>query len=184
MFQYSLTGKDGSGSGFGSWKTVPAVPVPLSVSGKTVPTVPVSGSGSVPEPPCQEEIPGLPAWDGFEVSPKLSEQVLREQTGVSGSLEISLQFLLSRETLLCKHEGSHRGQEFLAEFVRFCPHELSTYSWSHKVLLGETVLGKSYSENPFLVMVYLLFPSSASPEYFENPGANPCESSVCTKKFA
>ena len=42
--QYSLTGKDGSGSGFGSWKTVPAVPVPLSVSGKTVPTVPVPGS--------------------------------------------------------------------------------------------------------------------------------------------
>ena len=39
LFQYSLTGKDGSG--FGSWKTVPAVPVPLSVSGKTVPTVPV-----------------------------------------------------------------------------------------------------------------------------------------------
>ena len=51
VFQYSLTGRDGSGSGFGSWKTVPAVPVPLSVSGKTVPTVPVSGSGSVPEPP-------------------------------------------------------------------------------------------------------------------------------------
>ena len=50
LFQYSLTGKDGSGSG--SWKTVPAVPVPLSVSGKTVPTVPVPGSGSVPEPPC------------------------------------------------------------------------------------------------------------------------------------
>ena len=50
VFQYSLTGRDGSG--FGSWKTVPAVPVPLSVSGKTVPTVPVSGSGSVPEPPC------------------------------------------------------------------------------------------------------------------------------------
>ena len=45
VFQYSLTGKNGSGSGFGSWKTVPAVPVPLSVSGKTVPTVPVSGSG-------------------------------------------------------------------------------------------------------------------------------------------
>ena len=39
----TLTEKDGSG--FGSWKTVPAVPVPLSVSGKTVPTVPVSGSG-------------------------------------------------------------------------------------------------------------------------------------------
>ena len=52
MFPYNLTGKDGSGSGFSSWKTVPAVPVPLSVSGKTVPTVPVSGSGSVPEPPC------------------------------------------------------------------------------------------------------------------------------------
>ena len=52
MFQYSLTGRDGSGSGFGSWKTVPAVPVPLSVSGKMVPMVPVSGSGSVPEPPC------------------------------------------------------------------------------------------------------------------------------------
>ena len=53
VFHYNLTGKDGSGSGFGSWKTVPAVPVPLSVSGKTVPTVPVpvSGSGSVPEPP-------------------------------------------------------------------------------------------------------------------------------------
>ena len=53
MVQYSLTGRDGSGSGFGSWKTVPAVPVPLSVSGKTVPTVQllVSGSGSVPEPP-------------------------------------------------------------------------------------------------------------------------------------
>ena len=49
--QYSLTGKNGSGSGFGSWRTVPTVPVPLSVSGKTVPTVPVSGSGSVPEPP-------------------------------------------------------------------------------------------------------------------------------------
>ena len=49
MFQYILKGKDCSG--FGSWKTVPAVPVPLSVSGKTVLTVPVSGSGSVPEPP-------------------------------------------------------------------------------------------------------------------------------------
>ena len=49
VFQYSLTGKNGSG--FGSGKTGPAVPVPLSVSGKTVPTVPVSGSGSVPEPP-------------------------------------------------------------------------------------------------------------------------------------
>ena len=51
-FQHSLAGRDGSGFGFGSWKTVPAVPVPLSVSGKTVPTVPVSGSGLVPELPC------------------------------------------------------------------------------------------------------------------------------------
>ena len=50
--QYSLTGKDGSGSGCGLWQTVLAVPVPVAVSGKTVPTVPVSGSGSVPEPPC------------------------------------------------------------------------------------------------------------------------------------
>ena len=52
MFQYSLTRKDGSG--FGSWKTVPAVP--LSVSGKTVPTVPVSGSSSVPEPPWENSL--------------------------------------------------------------------------------------------------------------------------------
>ena len=35
-------------------ETVPAVPVPLSVSGKTVPTVPVLGAGSVPESPCFE----------------------------------------------------------------------------------------------------------------------------------
>ena len=48
--QYSLTGKDGSG--FGSWKTVPAVPArPAFSFRKTVPRVPVSGSGSVPEPP-------------------------------------------------------------------------------------------------------------------------------------
>ena len=39
VFQYRLTGRDGSGSGFDSWKTVPAVPVPLSVSGKKVLTV-------------------------------------------------------------------------------------------------------------------------------------------------
>ena len=32
VFRHSLTGKDCSGSGFGSWKTVPAVP--LSLSGK------------------------------------------------------------------------------------------------------------------------------------------------------
>ena len=49
VFQCIFKGKDGSG--FGSWKTVLAVPVPFSVSGKTVLTVPVSGSGSVPEPP-------------------------------------------------------------------------------------------------------------------------------------
>ena len=46
VFQYSLTGKEGSGSGFSSWKMVPAVPVPRLVPGKTVPTAPVSGSGS------------------------------------------------------------------------------------------------------------------------------------------
>ena len=50
--QYSFTGRGGSGSGFGSWRTVPAVPVPLSVSGKTVLTVQVSGSSSVLEPTC------------------------------------------------------------------------------------------------------------------------------------
>ena len=50
VFQYSLTGKDGSG--FGSWKTVPAGPVRRSVPAKTVPAVPVSGSGSVPGPLC------------------------------------------------------------------------------------------------------------------------------------
>ena len=44
--------EDSSGSGFGSWKTVPAVPVLPSVPGKKVPTVPVSGSGSVTGPPC------------------------------------------------------------------------------------------------------------------------------------
>ena len=41
-FSRVLTGRPGSG--FGSWKTVPAVPVPLSVPGKTVLTVPVYGS--------------------------------------------------------------------------------------------------------------------------------------------
>ena len=60
VFQHRLTRKDGSGSGFGSWKTVPAFPVPLSVSGKTVPTVPVSGSSSVPEPPCYLGSPHTP----------------------------------------------------------------------------------------------------------------------------
>ena len=46
------------GFGFGSWKTVPAVPVPRSVPAKTVPTVPVSGSGSVPGPPCDLLVSG------------------------------------------------------------------------------------------------------------------------------
>ena len=45
VFQYSLTRKNGSGSGFGSWKTVPAVPVPLSVSGKIGSDVMQSGFG-------------------------------------------------------------------------------------------------------------------------------------------
>ena len=35
VFQYSSRERDGSDSGFGSWKTVPAVPVPCSVSEKT-----------------------------------------------------------------------------------------------------------------------------------------------------
>ena len=51
VFQYRLAERTVPVSGFGSWKTVPAVPVPSSVPGKTVPTVPVSGSGSVPGPP-------------------------------------------------------------------------------------------------------------------------------------
>ena len=51
-FSRVLTERDGSGSCFGSWKTVPAVPVLLPVPGQTVPAVPVSGSGSVPEPSC------------------------------------------------------------------------------------------------------------------------------------
>ena len=59
VFRYSLTGKDGSGSGFGSWKTVPAVPVPLSVLGKTVPTVPVPGSTLLLNPPSGEAGHGL-----------------------------------------------------------------------------------------------------------------------------
>ena len=51
------------GSGFGSWKTVLAVPVPRSVPAKTVPTVPVSGSGSVPGPNHQKS-----AGDGGNIS--------------------------------------------------------------------------------------------------------------------
>ena len=56
VLQYRLSERDGSGSGFGSWKTVLAVPVPISVPGKTVPTVPVSGSGSVPGPSCKNTL--------------------------------------------------------------------------------------------------------------------------------
>ena len=52
-FRRVLTERHGSGSGFGFQKTVPAVPVRLSVPGKTVPTVPVSGSSSVPGPSCK-----------------------------------------------------------------------------------------------------------------------------------
>ena len=55
VFQYSLTGKDGSGSFFGSfsgsWKRFRRFR--FRFSGKTVPTVPVPGSGSVPEPLCE-----------------------------------------------------------------------------------------------------------------------------------
>ena len=51
-FSVQFHREDGSGSGFGSWRTVPAVPVPRSVPAKTVLTVPLSGSGSVPGPPC------------------------------------------------------------------------------------------------------------------------------------
>ena len=40
-------------------KTVPAVPVLLSVPGKTVPTVPVSASGSVLEPSCNISLTGI-----------------------------------------------------------------------------------------------------------------------------
>ena len=57
--------EDGSGSGFGSWKTVLAVPVPRSVPGKTVPMVLVSGSGSVPGQSCEI---------GFENAKKRSER--------------------------------------------------------------------------------------------------------------
>ena len=52
MCSVQFNREDGSGSGFGSWKTVLAVPVPRSVPGETVPTVLVSSSGSVPGPPC------------------------------------------------------------------------------------------------------------------------------------
>ena len=47
-FQHSLRGWHASGFGFS--KTVPAVPVPISVPGRTVPTVPVSGSAVLRHP--------------------------------------------------------------------------------------------------------------------------------------
>ena len=86
MFQYSLTGKDGSGSDFGSWKTVPAVPVPLSVSGKTVPTVPVSGSSSVPEPPCYSR----------------SREIINVKARFSGSVDLAAK-LASSDLTLAEH---------------------------------------------------------------------------------
>ena len=54
VFSVQFRREDSSSSGFGSWRTVPAVPVPRSVPGpaKTVPMVLVSGSSSVPGPPC------------------------------------------------------------------------------------------------------------------------------------
>ena len=81
VLQHSLTGKEGSG--FGSWKTVPAVPVPLSVSGKTVPTVPVSGSGSVPEPPCKFVFLTLHQKPGKKLyaSPFLAKRHFSEEGG-------------------------------------------------------------------------------------------------------
>ena len=54
--QHSLRRWHGSCSGFGSCKTVPIVPVLISVPGrslKRVPMVPVSGSGAVPAPSCR-----------------------------------------------------------------------------------------------------------------------------------
>ena len=53
MLWHCSTQRDGSGSGFGSRKTVATVPAPLSLPEETGQMVPVSGSGSVPEPPCK-----------------------------------------------------------------------------------------------------------------------------------
>ena len=50
VFQYICNRKGRFRFRFRFLENVPAVPVPLLVSGKTVPTVPVPGSGSVPEP--------------------------------------------------------------------------------------------------------------------------------------
>ena len=48
LFQYSLTGKDGSGSDFGFLESGSGGSGSAFGFGKTVPTVPVPGSGSVP----------------------------------------------------------------------------------------------------------------------------------------
>ena len=56
VLQYSFKKeRHGSGSGFGFWKTGPAVPVPVSVPGKPVQTVPVYGSGAVLGPSCSQK---------------------------------------------------------------------------------------------------------------------------------
>ena len=75
VFQYSSAAQDGSG--FGSWKKVPAVPVPFSVSGTTVPTVPVSGSRSVLEP--------LPKADTDQMS-TLAVACLSSRMAIMGEL--------------------------------------------------------------------------------------------------
>ena len=71
-------------SGFGSWKKVPAVPVPRSVSGKTVPTVPVSGSGSVPEPPWKSKF-HLRKFLGFWVAPNFQKNSRRLELSISNN---------------------------------------------------------------------------------------------------
>ena len=50
---------DGSRFGFGSWKKVPTVPVPLSVPGMQDGS---NGSSSVPEPPCRKSDLFLPTF--------------------------------------------------------------------------------------------------------------------------
>ena len=99
MFQCSLIDKDRSGSGFSSWKTVPAVPVPLLVSGKTVLAVLVSSSRSVLGPPCSSELPYKVYCDHFESS------VDGDEISSKTSPEASLQNLRSK-VLVAFWEGS------------------------------------------------------------------------------
>ena len=74
-----LTERHGSGSGFGSRKTVPAVLVPLSVPTKTIPTFPVSGSGSVPGPSCRSAlVPTIQAVRGI-VATKIQDALEQDQ---------------------------------------------------------------------------------------------------------